>query len=267
MNHTLTTTGLRKFMEGAQLGVDYLDAVGLGVISGHTPFRGFGRRDSLATTAGGDDVSDIVLPTMSYPNQSVGEQMTVVSSSANDTAAGSGARTIKIHYLDASGNYYHEYLTLNGTTGVNTVATNIRFIQSISVETLGSFGGRNAGNITIYKLGDTATVYARIVAGNNVSLNSARMIPNGKIFYLTSINVSATSSKPVSARLVATCDHAGVYSEGVFQFEEIIECQDSVATMTFRVPRKVPSLAIIKGIAVSTTAGGSVSVSYDGWLE
>lgn len=247
--------------------VNYLDAIGIGLASGHTHFHGMGRRDSLATTTGGDDISDIAAVAIPWPNQSVGEQMTVVSDSANDTAAGSGARTVKIHYLDASGAYGHEVLTLNGTTGVNTVATNIRFIQMITVQTLGSFGGKNAGNITIHKLATPATVYARIVAGNNVSLSTARMIPSGVDFWLKSMSVSSTSSKPVSVRLTATCDHAGVYTEGVFQFNEIVEVQDSGLAIQFDVPRKIPALSIIKGIAVSALAGGSVSLSYDGWTE
>lgn len=261
------STGLRTFIEGAQLGIDYRDAIALGQIPGHDPFRGFGRRDSLATTAGGDDVSDIVAVAIPWPNQSTGEQMTLVSDSANDAAAGSGARTVKVHYLDAAGNYLHEIVTLNGTTGVNTVATNIRFVQLVTVETAGSFGGKNAGNITLYKLATPATVYARVVAGNNSSLSSARMVPNGKTFYMTSMTVSATSSKPVSARVTATCDHGGIYVSGVFQFEEIVECQDSVVTIAFSVPRTIPSLAIIKGVAVSSQAGGSVSIAYDGWIE
>lgn len=262
------TTGLRTFVEGAQAVIDYRDMVAIGELEDHTPFRGFGRRDSLATTVGGDDISDIAAVAIPWPNQTVGEQMTLVSDSANDTAAGTGARTVKLHYLDASGNYTHEVITMNGTTPVNTVATNIRFVQMITVETLGTFGGKNAGNITIYKLATPATVYARIVAGNNSSLSSARMVPNGKTFYMTSINVSATSSKPVSARVTATCDHAGIYTAGTFQFEEIVECQDSSSTIVFPVARMIPPLSIIKGVAVSpSVGGGSVSISYDGWIE
>lgn len=268
MGHSGTVkTGLRTFIDEAQLGIDYLEAIGIGEITGHSQFRGLGRRDALATTVGGDDISDIVAVAIPFPDQTVGEQMTLVSDSANDTAAGSGARTVKIHYLDDSGNYLHEVVTMNGVTPVNTVATNIRFIQNLSVQTLGTFGGKNAGNIAIYKLGDAATVYARIVAGVNISLSSARMVPNGKTFYLTEMAASATSGKPVSARLLATCDHAGIYTPGVFQFEEIVECQDSIATMQFRIPRKIPSLAIIKGAAVSAQAGGSASISYSGWVE
>lgn len=262
--NTITTTDGHSGMPHV---VPYQAAVGMGLVAGHTHFSGIGRRDSLATTTGGDDISDLAAVAIPWPNQTVGEQMTLVSDNVNDTAAGTGARTVKVHYLTSAGVYAHEVVTLNGTTPVNTVATNIRFVQQITVMTIGVFGTSAAGNITIYKLATPATVYARIVAGNNISLSSARMVPAGSTFFLSSLNISSTSSKAVSVRLTATCDHGGIYTEGVFMFNEIIECQDSTATMLFDVPRKIPPLAIIKGKAVSTLANGSVAISYDGWLE
>jgi hypothetical protein len=48
---------------------------------------------------------------------------------------------------------YTEVVTLNGTTAVNTVATNIRFITSLEVATAGSLGN-NQGTITLF--GSTA---------------------------------------------------------------------------------------------------------------
>jgi len=246
---------------------DYLDAIGMGKVAGHTPFHGYGRRESLATTTGGDDISDIAAVAKPYPNQSVGEQMTIVSTSASDTAAGTGARTIKLHYINAAGAYVHEIITLNGTTPVNTVATDIRFDQMISVQTNGTFGGNAAGTITLYKLATPATVYSQITAGNNVSMSSARMVPAGVDFWLKSITVSGTATKPLSVRVTATCDHAGEYIAGVFQFTEVIELEDSVVSIVLPVPRKIPALSIIKGVAVSNTAGGTVSVSYEGWTE
>lgn len=267
MGHeSIKRTGLRNYIEGAQLDIDYITAIGLGNVENHSHFGGKGRRDTLATTAGGDDISDLASVSIPFPNQA-GEQMTIVSDSVNDTASGSGARTVKVHYLDASGNYTHEFVTLNGTTPVNTVATNIRFVQEFTVQTLASFGGSNAGNITIYSTATPANIFCRILAGNNISLSSARMVPNGHDFWLTNITVSATASKAISVRLTATCDHAGIYTEGVFQFNEIVECQDFGMPIHLRIPRKIPSLSIIKGKAVSTQAGGSVAISYDGWIE
>jgi len=81
-------------------------------------------------------------------------QRSVSSSSASDAAAGTGARTLRITYYDGAGaGPLTEDITLNGTTAVNTVATNIRFIESIAVLTVGS-GGANVGTITLF--GSTA---------------------------------------------------------------------------------------------------------------
>lgn len=250
--------------------VNYEDAIGLGLVAGHSELKGLGRRDGLTTLAGGEDISDVVTltaGTLPYPDQSVGEQMTLVSTNANDTSAGTGARTVKVHYIAADGTYSHETVTMNGTTPVNTVATDIRFVQQITVETLGTFGGSAAGIITIYRTGTATRIYANILAGNNQSLNSHRMIPAGVNFWLKGMTVSATSSKPVSIRLTATCDHAGIYSEGVFKFTEIVECQDTALAIKFDVVRKIPPLAIIKGKVISIQAGGSASIGYSGWVE
>jgi len=249
-DETLGAIQIAKGHHGMPITCDYETAIGMGVMAGHSQFHGQGRRDALATTPGGDDISDIAATTITYPDQSTGSLVSLVSDSANDTAAGSGARTVKIHYLTPAGVYAHTVVTMNGTTAVAT-GTLMRFIQQITVETNGSFGATNAGNITAHLTGTPATIYSRIVAGNNVSMSSARMVPAGYDFWLSDIMASATSSKAVSVRLTATCDHAGEYINGVFQFNQVIELQDSVAVLQLKVPRKIPSLAIIFLLASS----------------
>jgi hypothetical protein len=248
----------------------YEDAIGLELVDGHEEFKGLGRRDGLTTLATGEDVSNVTIltaGTLPYPDQSVGEQMTLVSTSAQDGVAGTGALTVKVHYIKADGTYNHEIVTMTGLTPVNTIATDIRFVQQITVETLGTFGGAAAGKIDIYRTGTATRIYANILAGDNQSLNSHRMVPTGLTFWLKGMTVSSTSSKPISVRVTATCDHAGVYSGGVFKFTEIVECQDTALHIDFKVPRKIPPLAIIKGKTVSSQAGGSASVSFEGWTE
>ena len=247
--------------------IDYKDAIGIGAVSGHSVFRGFGRRDSLATTAGGDDLWEGTAVTLSYPNQSTGEQVVIVSTSANDAAAGSGVQQIEMHYLDNTGVALIETITLNGTTPVNSVATNVRFVQFIHSVRTGSFTASAAGTITVYKVATPATVYNTILAGENISLSSHRMVPLGKTFYMNYVSTSGTSNKPLSVRITATCDDDGVLLPGIFLFNEIFELQDSVGTSSFPVPRRFPALSIIKGKVISSIAGGSAAVSYGGWLE
>src|SRR5659263_687910 len=52
-------------------------------------------------------------------------RMQIVSSSSNDGSSGPGARQVDIHYLDNNYAEQTELITLNGTTPVNTIATNI----------------------------------------------------------------------------------------------------------------------------------------------
>jgi len=245
----------------------YEAAIGIGEVAGHTLFRGFGRREALTTAAAGDDVWEGAAVSAPYPNQSVGEQIVFVSTSASDTSAGAGAQQLEMHYLDAAGAPFVETITLNGTTAVNSVATNVRFIQYVHVSRVGSFGAKAVGTITAYKVATPATVYDTIVPGACISLCSVRMVPAGKHFYMNYISVTGASSKPLSLRVTATSDDDGVLTPGIFLFNEIFEIQDSTATVNIAVPRVFPPFAIIKGIAISNTAGGACSVSYGGWVE
>lgn len=66
------------------------------------------------------------------------------SSSANDASAGTGARTVSVKGINTSFAAFSETVTMNGTTSVVLVTTNILMINSITVLTAGS-GLVNAG--------------------------------------------------------------------------------------------------------------------------
>lgn len=247
--------------------MDYLTGIGLGIVPNHEIFRGFGQRTSLSTVATGDDISENTLAALSVPDQTVGEQMTVVSTAGDDTLAGANVQKIGIDYLDADGNAQTETVEMEGTTPVDTAATNIRFIQKIHTIQIGSFGETAAGDISIYRKGTASRVYTVIKTGGNISLNSSRMIPAGKEFALDYISVSGTSNKPLSVRLRATCTDEAELTPGIFLFNELFSVQDSGFALPIRAVRRFPSLTIVKGTAYSSQAGGDVSLSWGGWIE
>jgi len=94
-----------------------------------------------------------------YPASAVA--IKVSSSDANDTAAGTGARTVTVYGLDGSYNQINETVSLNGQTAVTTTATFLRVLH-LMVNTAGS-GGAAAGNIYAgvgtVTTGKPATVY------------------------------------------------------------------------------------------------------------
>jgi hypothetical protein len=252
---------------GLLIGVNYEDAIGLGAISGHTHFRGFGRRQGLTTAASGDDLWEGVSVISVYPDQTTGEQVTFVSTSANDTAAGTNVQQLDMHYLDNTGAEQHETITMNGLVPVNSVATNVRFIQYIHTSAIGVFGNTAAGDITVYSTATPANIFNIIKAGGNMSLNASRMIPAGKSFYLKYIATSSTSGKAMSIRFRATCDQDGTLTPGIFIFNEIFELQDDSLSLNIAVPRRFSAFTIIKATAFSQQAGGSAALSYGGFIE
>lgn len=126
-----------------------------------------------------------------YTEPAANAQRSMSSNNANDTSAGTGARTVKITYITTTGTGpFTETITLNGTTAVNTVATDIRFIESMEVITCGSTGS-NVGIITLFgsTAGGGGTV-GTIAATNNRTFWAHHYIPVSKTFKLTGISCS-----------------------------------------------------------------------------
>ena len=127
-----------------------------GQVDGHTPVFVSGFNATVGTSYETIWSESTVY---AYPASAVA--MKVSSSDANDTAAGTGARTVTVYGLDGSYNQINETVSLNGQTAVTTTATFLRVLH-LMVNTAGS-GGAAAG--TIYAgvgavtTGKPATVY------------------------------------------------------------------------------------------------------------
>lgn len=120
------------------------------------------------------------------------ETMSVVSSSANDTSAGTGARTVKLYGLDGSYNEFTETLVLNGTTTVIT-SNNFLRINKVDVVTAGS-SGTSAGAIS-FTASTSLSTHANIPAGENRTGKSQFTIPAGKTGYLLDFLPSLAAGK------------------------------------------------------------------------
>lgn len=84
----------------------------------------------------------------SYVQLTSGAAMQVVSASAADAAAGTGARTVLIEGLDANYLPFSEIVTMNGTTPVSLANTSVIAVNKTTVLTAGS-GLVNAGKIDV----------------------------------------------------------------------------------------------------------------------
>lgn len=116
-----------------------------------------------------------------FPYQTSAVQLEVVSDSENDTAAGTGARSVLIIGLDASWAQITEVVALNGTTPAPTVQTFFR-VNAFRIVTAGS-GGENAGTITLRVAGAGAS-QAVMLPGEGQCMRAVFTVPLGFTAYL-----------------------------------------------------------------------------------
>jgi hypothetical protein len=165
--------------------------VSRGQITWHETLFQFGINNAVGTS-----FETIWTPSSVYSYLSAATVIKISSGSADDAAAGTGARTIQISGLDGSYNEISEVVTLNGQTAVNTVNSYLR-LTSLIVLTAGS-GGVNAGIVyagtgTVTS-GVPANVFAQIEIGYNKSQMALWTVPAGYTAYVTSYAFTSNSS-------------------------------------------------------------------------
>ena len=170
---------------------DFNLQVARGQIQGHKTLFKFGNNpDSNGALETVWSLSSLYV----YPTSATA--MKVSSSSANDTAAGTGARTIRVEGLNANYNEISEVVTLNGHTAVLTTNIFIRVFRSFVV----TAGSTNTAAGTIYvgdgvvTAGVPATIYAEIPFGENQTLMAMWTVPNGYTLFLSRTSFSAASN-------------------------------------------------------------------------
>lgn len=163
---------------------------------------------SISAGLGADAYIPILATT--YNEQTSDAQRSISSASAADTAAGTGARTVRIrYYTSAFAGPFYETVSLNGVTPVNTVATNICFIDELVVLTAGT-SGRNAGVITLFAgtgggggtigiLG-TANLFVDMIGspavnGDNKTLWAQHYVPVGKTATFATVTGGTTGNQ------------------------------------------------------------------------
>jgi len=221
--------------------------VARGQIPGHSIIHVFGHNPDVD-----NNVEATVWP---IPGATLGHPasptiMTISSSSANDTAAGTGARTVYILGINGTGGYVDEVVTLNGQTAVNTVNT-YDAIERMQVLTAGS-GGANAG--TIYAgtgtvtSGVPAVPYSAVGVGDNTSLVGHWTCPKGYTGYLVAGKLTTgttTASQYVVGKLKLRDTSGMVYTAA------ITTLADGTAWYDFTYPIKITA-----GQCITATATG-----------
>jgi len=246
---------------GAAVVRDYGTEVARGAVSTAEVFGAVGERTSGAA------VTDVTIgPAEPYFIGAGGGQLSIVSTSANDAAAGTGARTIRLQCLDANLDRVNVDVPMNGLTPVLTAATNIRWVNISIVTTTGS-GNKAAGVITASYSGNEVS---RIAASELLSQSTIRRVPAGKNFFCRTILAGMTSGAGQARGHVDLSsnevDLEAFGSAGLFFTRGAVALQDGSDSLTLDPPvRFGPGTVVL--MQITADKASYATGTYFGWLE
>jgi hypothetical protein len=197
-----------------------------------------------------------------YPTSAI--QMKVSSSSSDDTALGTGARTVSVQGLDQDYNEVSETVTLAGQTAV---LTNITFIRVFRVFVI-TAGSTNTAQGNIYvgtgtvTAGVPATVYAEIPVGENQTLMAIWTVPAGYTLYIYRGTFSAASNN--AAQYILGKFMIRPFG-GVFRNAADVTANSNVIPYDFEIPLAVPEKSDIEARAIALSGTNFYSTaSFEG---
>ncbi len=230
--------------------------VSRGQIAWHRPVVVFGFNGDI------DSSPETVWPgggILAYPSAAL--QMSVSSSSANDTSNGTGARTVYIGGLDANHNEIYEIVALNGQTAVTTAKSYLH-INEAYVASAGS-GNSAAGSIYIgtgvVTAGVPATVYDIIAFDYNKRVTGSYTVPAGYTGYLVQGLFStgqAGGSNAVTGRLMIRGEN------NIRLTSAVVTLNNGAADYKFELPVAIPEKTTIEAQASGSSENNSCSSMF-----
>jgi hypothetical protein len=214
---TESLDGIAGRRQGLDVSVPFTHAISFGVVRGGTVVTVVGAAGDIDPGADEDIWGGDGLYTF-FPTTA--QAIEVLSSSALDTAAGTGAQTVMVIGLDATGNPQSQTVNLNGLTAVAIPGTWFRVFQ-VLVMAAGSTG-QNAGNVTVRQVAGGTPVCAFIQApGGNIgtpianrSYQSHYTIPAGKRGMVVAFGCSTTNTDNLTISILIR--YPGGVWQGIF---------------------------------------------------
>lgn len=191
--------------------------------------RAIGYNGAVGTTL--EDICELGVTEIPYPTGAI--IMEVASSDGNDSPNGIGVREIHVHGLDGDFKEIYEKVGLNGITAVTLKQKFIRINNVHSTANGGAAPRVAQGHIYVRALGG-GTVYNRISAGGNHSLQCHFTVPDNKVAKLVAWSAGIiTTKKDTIARAIlrATSEpYTFEYVKDTFLFHDIMTGQTNTVT-------------------------------------
>jgi hypothetical protein len=241
---------------------DYLIQVKNGLVPGASIVEKFGRNDSVPN---GSWAFINLLGFTDFPISSPTTVRIKAGGSANDIAAGSGAREITIQGIDSNGDEVSEVIATNGAN-VSANSTNSYWrVHRFWVSECGTYGGSNESDIVIENSAGTQDII-KVAAGEGQTQYCVYTIPKGKKGSLLSVHVTVDSNLDADIRIFTREQMTATVAP--FQAKRIKKFFDGVNRERTYVPRSpelnIPELTDIwieaRGAGASTQVSGDLEL-------
>lgn len=155
----------------------YLFSVAAGAVDGVKIIKKFGQNPAVDSTATIWDEGGI------YEYLTSAQNVSIASTSANDTELGTGARSVRVSGLDENWLEKDEVVTLNGQTPVVISGQYIRIfrMEVLSAGSTGSGEGTIRSGIGTFTAGVPSQTLAAINNGLNQTLMAMYTVPDDKV--------------------------------------------------------------------------------------
>ena len=182
----------------APVSADFPTRVVTGDVAGWTAIRKFGSADSIGTS------QVVVASAKTYQTPTTAQALEILSSDANDTSAGTGARTVTVQGLGSDWTETSETVTMNGTSAV-ALSTSFTRVFRMFVAGSGTYASSaassHAGTITLRASGGGDTWAAiGLIGGIGVGQTEigAYTVPAGKRAIVLGRKITVETNKSVN---------------------------------------------------------------------
>lgn len=198
-----------------------------------------------------------------YEYLTVPDTVEINSTDPNDSATGSGARTIEVQGLDAGYNLVSETITVGAGPG------SIPFIRVFRASVLtAGVSSQNEGTCTVIGA-NSGVLLAGIgvdgsgpnAAGRGQTFMAVYTIPEGKTGYLTQWTVGAGKQNTDAVAFLMTRTPSP--NNGSFNSRDVITVSATTYSKDYRIPLQIPARTDIEIRAYSTTNNSLVSSSFN----
>jgi hypothetical protein len=191
---------------------DPMMAINYGLIPGYTEITAFGENPNISSASVPEDIWN---QGGLYPWMTGATSLQVRSTSASDTALGTGSRTVLVLGLDINYNTVSAFATLNGTTPVVLSQQLFRINDFVSY-TSGS-NEVNVGDLFVEDVGG-GTIRGKVGAGLGVGRQSMYTCPAGYTGQLTNMTfcLNAKGTQTASGQSVDITPYVRIHNQGVY---------------------------------------------------